>query len=178
MDRYDGYTSGEQAVAALLLVSGIALAAAGALIVVNYLFVGIALSAVFRKTGIEPWKAWVPFYSTYTWLRLGGQNGHWVWATLLPPGGIVTQVFLYLGMHRTGVAFGKSSGFVVLGILLPWVWLCVLGFGRADYRPERLAAAGLGAPLEGDGAHAYTTAGVMHSTPYAPPAAGQAPPTV
>jgi hypothetical protein len=100
-----------------------------------------------------------------------------VWASFVPPGGIVTSVFLYLGMHRTGIAFGRSSGFVVLGILLPWVWLCVLGFGRGEYRPERLVAAGLGTPLEGAGAHTYTTAGIMHATPHAPPAAGQAPPT-
>jgi hypothetical protein len=177
MDRYDSYTSNEQAVASLLLVWGIALAVVGAIIVVNYLLVAIPLAAVFRKTGIESWKAWVPFYSTYTWLRLGGQNGHWVWASFVPPGGIVTSVFLYLGMHRTGIAFGRSSVFVVLGILLPWVWLCVLAFGRGEYRPERLVAAGLGAPLEGDGAQTYAAAGAMHATPYAPPAAGQAPPT-
>ncbi|GAB3606888.1 hypothetical protein GCM10027413_22970 [Conyzicola nivalis] len=182
MDPYDSYTSDEQAFASLLLVWGIALALVAAILVVNYLLVAIPLSAVFRKTGIAPWKAWVPFYSTYTWLRLGGQSGHWVWASLVPYGGVVTSVFLYLGMHRTGRAFGKESGFVALGILLPWVWLSILGFGRAEYRPELIAAAGLGAPLEGHGAHVYATPGVMPAGsptawPMSAPQEPPAPPT-
>jgi hypothetical protein len=168
LDPYDSYTSNEQVVASLLAIAGISLALLCAVLVVDYFLTAIPLSALFRRTGIASWKAWIPFYSRYTWLRLGGQNGNWAWAALLPYGGIVTRVFLYLGMHRTGIAFGRDVGFLVLGILLPWVWLFTLGFGRDVYRPELIAAAGLGAPLEGRGAHAAS--GTTHATPYEPPA--------
>jgi hypothetical protein len=119
---------------------------------IAYVLTAIPLAALFRKTGIEPWKAWVPLYSTYEWLRLGGQNGHWVWLSLVPYGSIATAVFLYMGMYRTGKAFGKEGGFLVLGIFLPVVWLFLLGFGSDEYHPERITAAGLGAPRAGYGA--------------------------
>jgi hypothetical protein len=154
-DNYDGYDSyGDSnvtlgtifAVYAGVIVFSLIVAA------IAYVLIAIPLAALFRKTGIEPWKAWVPFYATYEWLRLGGQNGHWVWLSLVPYGSIATSVFLYMGMYRTGKAFGKESGFLVLGIFLPVVWLFILGFGSDEYHPERIAAAGLGAPLAGFGA--------------------------
>jgi hypothetical protein len=119
---------------------------------VSYVLIAIPLAALFRKAGIEQWKAWVPFYNHFTWLQLGGQSGHWMWAMLVPYGSTLTSVLLIIGMHRTGKAFGKSTGFLVLGIFLPWVWLFILGYGRDTYRPELIAAAGLGAPLVGYGA--------------------------
>jgi hypothetical protein len=152
MDSYDNYTSDEAAYSTLVLVFlasfGIVLVVA----VISWVLIAIPLSALFRKTGIEPWKAWVPFYSTYTWLRLGGQNGNWVWLALIPYGGTVTGIINYIGMHRTGKAFGKENGFLVLGIFLPWVWLFILGYGHDEYRPELITAAGLPGPLEGYGA--------------------------
>ena len=117
----------------------------------SYVILAIGLAGLFRKAGIEPWKAWVPLYSTYVWLQLGGQNGHWVWASLIPYGSLVTSIFLYIGMHRTGKAFGKDTGFLVLGIFLPWVWVLILGLGKEEYHPERITAAGLGGPLVGYG---------------------------
>lgn len=177
MDQYDSYTSDEAMYATLLLIFAWTFAITAVAVVIGWILVAIPLSALFRKTGIEPWKAWLPFYSTYTWLRLGGQPGHWVWLSLIPYGSTVTSIFLYIGMHRTGKAFGKDSGFLVLGIFLPWVWLFILGFGRDEYHPERLAAEGLPLPLEGYGARpaADGTTVPLHygATPYpAPPTPG------
>jgi hypothetical protein len=151
-DSYNNYTSSDVALQTALLVWGVALVAIVVIAVLSYLLIAIPLSALFRKTGVEPWKAWIPVYSTYTWLRLGGQNGNWAWFSFVPYGSIVSSIFLYIGMHRTGKAFGKDTGFLVLGIFLPWVWLFILGFGRDPYRPELIAAAGLGAPYVGTGA--------------------------
>jgi hypothetical protein len=152
IDSYDSYTSNAQAGATVGLVLLAFVAFVVAVVVVNYLLTAVPLAGLFRKTGVEPWKAWVPVLNTYTWLRLGGQNGNWAWASLVPYGSVVTSVFLYVGMHRTGRAFGKGTGFLVLGIFLPWVWLLILGFGRAEYRPHTLAVEGYGPPLVGDGA--------------------------
>ena len=174
MDSYDGYTSDEATYASLFLIFAASFAFTAVIVVISWVLIAIPLSALFRKAGIEPWKAWIPFYSTYTWLRLGGQNGHWVWLSLVPYGSTVTAIFLYIGMYRTGKAFGKESGFLVLGILLPWVWLFILGFGRDEYRPELIAAAGLPGPLEGHGARVAPDgiAVPLHygATPYRAPA--------
>ena len=189
MDQYDSYTSDAAVYSTLVLVFVWTFALTAVIVAVSWVLIAIPLSALFRKTGIEPWKAWIPFYSTYTWLRLGGQNGNWVWLSLVPYGSTVTSILLYIGMYRTGKAFGKDTGFLVLGILLPWVWLFILGFGRDEYRPELIAAAGLPAPLEGRGARVaadgITVPFQYGATPYpatypAPYASGNsyAPPTM
>jgi len=100
---------------------------------------------------VEQWKAWVPIWSTHEWLRLGGQNGNWAWLSLVGLS-IVPSIFIYIGMHATGKAFRKDAGFFVLGILLPIVWVCILGFGKDRYEPELIAQAGLRPPFVGYGA--------------------------
>jgi hypothetical protein len=174
MDQYDSYTSDAVMYSTLFLVAAWTFAVTAALLVISWVLIAIPLSAVFRKAGIEPWKAWVPFYSTYTWLRLGGQSGHWVWLSLVPCGSTVTAIMLYIGMFSTGKAFAKDSGFLVLGIFLPWVWLFILGFGRDEYRPELIAAAGLPGPLEGRGAR-VTPDGITAPVRYAAMPYAQAP---
>ena len=37
-----------------------------------YVWTALAVSAMFRKMGEEPWKAWVPFLNTATLLKWGG----------------------------------------------------------------------------------------------------------
>ena len=134
--------------AAVLLPSlalGLTLALAG------YVVWSLALMSLFRKVGIPLWKAWVPYVQTWTLLRLGGQNGNWLWLVFVPYGSIVTSVFLYIGMHRIGIAFGKDSGMLVLGIFLPFVWAFMLGARDELYQPQLLAWHGYPPPLEGYG---------------------------
>ncbi|MFB2584633.1 DUF5684 domain-containing protein [Herbiconiux liukaitaii] len=103
-----------------------------------WVVMGFALMALFRKTGIRPWVAWVPFYRTWVWLELGGQPG---WLSLLSVVGLgtVTSVFLYIGMYRTGLAFRRDGGFLVLGIFFPYVWAFILGGQNSVYEPALLA---------------------------------------
>ena len=121
-------------------------------LVITYLVMSVSMMVFFRKTGVEPWKAWVPVYSYYEWLRLGGQNGNWVWFILVPGASIITTIFLFIGMHATGKAFRLDTGFLVLGIFLPVVWLLMLGLGSRPYEPQLIAEAGLRPPLTGFGA--------------------------
>ncbi len=81
-----------------------------------YVIMALALMTFFRKVGVEPWIAWVPLYSTWKWLEVGGQQGAFALFSLIPYGSIVTSVFLYIGMYRTGIAFGRDTGFFVLGL--------------------------------------------------------------
>ena len=121
------------------------------LVIVGYVVMAIALMSFFRKVGIEPWIAWVPIYATWKWLEVSGQSGAFALFTLIPYGSVVTSVFLYIGMYRTGIAFRRDTGFLVLGIFLPFVWAFILGGRDAVYEPQRIAAAGYPPPLAGYG---------------------------
>ncbi|MEP6481312.1 MAG: DUF5684 domain-containing protein [Rhodoglobus sp.] len=140
---------------------GIIFAIYGVIIVVSLLFVlafyvlmAIALSRFFAKVGVEPWIAWVPIYNTWKWLEVGGQAGWLSLLALIPYAGIVTSVFLYIGMYRTGIAFRKDGAFLVLGIFLPFVWAFMLAGQAEVYRPELIAQAGFPPPLAGYGSAA------------------------
>lgn len=117
-----------------------------------YVVRAIAFMSFFRKVGVEPWIAWVPYYSTWKCLEVGGYAGWFSLLALTGIGGYVTIVFLCMGMYRTGLAFGKSGSFVVLGIFLPFVWAFILGGKDEVYRPETLATFGYPPPLAGFGA--------------------------
>ena len=104
-----------------------------------YVLMALALSSFFKKVGVESWIAWVPIYNTWKWLEVGGQQGWLALISLIPYGSIVTAVFLYIGMYRTGLAFRRDGGFLVIGIFFPYVWAFILGGRAAVYEPALLA---------------------------------------
>lgn len=142
----------EQYIAAFLLlylaVFGVILLFAAAF----YVVMSLCLSRFFAKVGIEPWIAWVPVYNTWKWLELGGQKGWLALLAVIPYGGIASSVFLYVGMHRSGIAFRKDSSWIVLGIFLPFVWAYLLSRPQETYEPHLISEAGYPPPLAGFGA--------------------------
>jgi hypothetical protein len=124
----------------------------GVCLLIGYVLTGITLGMFFRKVGVDRWIAWVPFYNVWRWLEVGGQPGPFALLSLVPYGGIVTTVFLAIGMHRTGIAFRKDSAWVVLGIFLPWLWCILLARAEERYEPALLAAYGYPPPRAGFGA--------------------------
>jgi Family of unknown function (DUF5684) len=137
------------------------------ILIINYVLYGIALMLFFHKVGVAEWIAWVPYYRYWKWLEVGGQNGAFVLFSLIPYGVYATTVFLCIGMWRTGRAFGKDAGMLVLGIFLPFVWLFVLSSRNEVYHPEWLAAMGYPPPRAGFGSVAPQT---PYPGPPAPPA--------
>jgi hypothetical protein len=131
-----------------LIIVGVLLAVA----IVVYILNGFAFMRLFRKVGVEPWAAWVPIFNNWRLLEVGGQPG---WASLLvlvpSIGAIVSTVFIALGMYRTGIAFRKSGGYVVLGIFFPFAWAFVMGADETVYEPDLIRQAGYGPPLAGFG---------------------------
>jgi hypothetical protein len=135
----------------IFLVYGLIFLFSAVILIAYYVVMSIALSRLFRKTGIEGWIAWVPIYRTWKWLELGGQQGWLSLLSLVSPAGIVTSVFLYLGMYRTGIAFRKDAAFLILGIFLPFVWAFMLSSEKEQYHPEFITMAGYPPPLAGYG---------------------------
>lgn len=98
-----------------------------------YVWIGLALSRVFRKSGVEGWKAWVPVLNTIVLLQLGGYSGWLVLLGLVPVANIVLVVFLIISYHRINVSFGHGAGMTVLAALLFPVWATILGFGSSRW---------------------------------------------
>ncbi|MCU1469087.1 MAG: hypothetical protein JWQ39_236 [Glaciihabitans sp.] len=134
------------------------------IVVAVYVLNGFAFMRLFRKVGIEPWAAWVPIFINWRILELGGQQGWLSLLALVSPGAIVTAVFEAVGAYRTGLAFRKPGGFVVLFIFFPFVWAFILGADNEVYDPDLIRQAGYGPPLAGYGSLAYDVAHQQPST--------------
>ena len=144
MSDYDAY-------AATSAVFIITFAVSMLFIVAFYVLTAIAMMGFFRKVGVEPWIAWVPVYNNWKWLEIGGFQGWIALAQLIYPGGIVTSIFIYIGMYRTGLAFRKDVGFFIIGLFFPFVWAFILGGKTSVYEPQLITAAGYPPPIAGYG---------------------------
>lgn len=112
-----------------------------AIVVIGYLWAALALSAMFRKMGEEPWKGWVPFLNIATVLSWGGFPPLLVLIALFPVlGPIVLFVLLIVTAHRINPGFGYGTGMTVLAAFLFVVWASILGFGPARWLGARTAA--------------------------------------
>ncbi len=103
-----------------------------------YVWLALALAAMFRKMGEEAWKGWVPFLNTATVLKWGGYNPWLILLVLIPGlGPVIVMVLLVISAHRINPGFGYGAGMTVLSALLFVVWASILGFGPAPWRGAR-----------------------------------------
>ena len=133
----DAASSGDPAIA------GVVFAMFGIALLVTYVINAIFLGMVFKKAGVDSWKAWVPVYNVWVMLELGGQKG---WLSLLlllswiPLIGIIPAivgtVFVCIAAYRIGLNFGKDGVFVLLYIFLSLVWTIWLAVDKtAVWKP-------------------------------------------
>ncbi|WP_066038864.1 DUF5684 domain-containing protein [Herbiconiux solani] len=141
------------------------------LVIATWVVMAFALMALFRKVGVKPWVAWVPYYRTWVWLQLGGQPG-WIALAPLVGLGIATTVFLIIAIQRISVAFRRDTGFVVLGVFLPFAWAFILGGRDSVYEPGLLAWRGYPPPLVGYGSVVPNAATEPFAAPTTPSAPG------
>ncbi|MDN5274928.1 MAG: hypothetical protein JWP06_829 [Candidatus Saccharibacteria bacterium] len=112
-----------------------------ATIVISYAITSFLFSRIFKKAGVESWKAWVPVYSSWILLELGGQKGYWAVLALIPVVNIASVIFMFIAMYHIGLNFGKEGVFVLLAILLPIVWCIWLAFDNSIWKgPNPLKA--------------------------------------
>ena len=163
-----GYGDGSGFLAALLVVYAAVFGFALLVGVVVYVLTGLAFMKLFRKVGVEPWAAWVPFFNVWRILELGGQAGWFVLFSIIPYGSIVSAVFEGIGAYRIGIAFRKSGAWVVLFLFLPFVWAWLLAEDSEVYEPDLIRQRGYGPPLVGYGSARGPYVAPQH--PPAPPA--------
>lgn len=99
-----------------------------------YVWVALALAAVFRKAGEQPWQAWVPILNTIVVLRLGRLSGWLILLAVVPIiGTLAFFVITIIALQRINRSFGLGVGMTVLGALLFPVWASVVGWGSARW---------------------------------------------
>jgi threonine/homoserine/homoserine lactone efflux protein len=102
-------------------------------VIIAYAVGAFLLGRIFKKAGVEQWIAWVPIYSSWKTLELGGQQGFWAVLALIPFVNIISAIFTYIAMFHIGKKFGKEDWFVLLAIFLPIVWLIWLAFDDSKW---------------------------------------------
>lgn len=96
------------------------------------LFMIISFWKLFEKAGKPGWAAIIPIYNTLVLLEIAGKPWWWLLLFLIP---IVNIVFGIMMWNGVSINFGKDSGFTVGIILLPYIFIPILAFGKATYRP-------------------------------------------
>lgn len=89
-----------------------------------------ALWQVFRKADRPGWAAIIPFYNIYVLLKVVGRPGWWLILYFIP---IVWFIVWIIVAYDLAKSFGKGVGFTVGLVLLPFVFIPILGFGPARY---------------------------------------------
>ena len=90
----------------------------------------VALWRVFQKAGEAGWKAIIPFYNAYTFVKIIDANGIKFLLLLIPIVNIVYSIILDV---RLAKVFGKSSGFAVGLIFLNPIFMLILAFDSSEY---------------------------------------------
>ncbi|ALJ18987.1 DUF5684 domain-containing protein [Microbacterium sp. No. 7] len=100
-----------------------------------YVWMSIALAAVFRRLGAEEWRAWVPLLNVATLLQRADLNPWLVLVVLIPAvGPFALLVVFVLAARRVGAVFGYGAGMIVVAALVPVVWATIVGFGTERLR--------------------------------------------
>ncbi len=86
---------------------------------------------VFAKAGLPGWGILVPGYNIYLMCKLAGKPGWWVLLLFVPLINLIIAIVLTVAMVQK---FGKGAGFVIGMLLLPFIFLPILGFGSATYQ--------------------------------------------
>jgi hypothetical protein len=94
------------------------------------LFMLVAYWKIFTKAGQPGWGTLVPIYNAYLMLKIAGKPGWWLLLMFIP---VVNFVVFILMIVSFAENFGKSVGFAIGMIFLPFIFFPILAFGDATY---------------------------------------------
>ena len=121
----------DDAVAALM--SGTAALIGGVFFIVMLAFVCVMVASlwmVFTKAGQPGWAAIVPIYNMIVLLQITGKPLWWFLPMCIPVVNFVIAIIVYIDLAKS---FGKTAGFAIGILFLPFIFLPILGFGSARY---------------------------------------------
>jgi len=92
---------------------------------------------IYEKAGKPGWAAIIPIYNIIVLLEIVKKPLWWIVLLLIP---IVNIVMLFIITIALAKSFGKSSGFGVGMVFLPFVFYPMLAFSDASYTEPAEAA--------------------------------------
>ena len=90
----------------------------------------VAYWKIFESAGLDGWKAIIPFYNGYCLFDIAWGKPVYYFLTLIPAVGIV---FSYIALYKLCKAFGRSNWFFAGMVVMPLIFIPVLGFGNFEY---------------------------------------------
>lgn len=90
----------------------------------------ISLWKIFLKANQPGWAAIVPFYNFYIMNIIARKPGWWFGMMFIPVVNIIFMIMIINGIVKN---FGKSNGFTVGIVFLPFIFYPILAFGNATY---------------------------------------------
>lgn len=93
-----------------------------------------AMWKLFAKAGKPGWAAIIPIYNIIVLLEIIEKPLWWIVLMFIPFVNFVIAIIVNIELAKK---FGKDIVFAIGLILLPIVFLPILGFGSAQYRPTK-----------------------------------------
>jgi signal peptidase I len=90
----------------------------------------IGLFGMFKKAGVEGWKAFVPFYNVWIMVELAGMKRYWFYLQFIPIVGWFITLAILIDFVKT---FGKFTFWEhALTVLVPILYFSYIGFNSTD----------------------------------------------
>ena len=86
---------------------------------------------IYSKAGKPGWACLIPIFNIIVLLEIIGKPWWWLFLMLIP---LLNVVFVDWTYNLLSKSFGKSEGFTAGLILLPFIFLPILGFGEPKYQ--------------------------------------------
>lgn len=96
--------------------------------------------AVFKKADKPGWAAIVPIYNTIVMLEIVGRPIWWILLLFIPFVGLVISIIVLVDLAKS---YGKSTGYAIGLILLPVIFIPMLGFGSSTYQGPSVVDGGM-----------------------------------
>ena len=93
----------------------------------------ISLWKIYEKSNQPGWSVLIPIYNILIYLRIIGKPWWWILLFCIP---YVNLVFHIWGYNLLSKKFRKDEGFTVGLVLLPFIFLPILGFGSSEYKDQ------------------------------------------
>ena len=87
---------------------------------------------IFTKAGEPGWAAIVPIYNLIVLMKIIGRPAWWVILYFIPFVSFITWIVNSIDLAKR---FGKSTGFALGIVILPFIFLPLLAFGDSSYSP-------------------------------------------
>lgn len=100
------------------------------LLVIGVIGWHVGMYGMFKKAGIEPWKAFVPFYNTWEIVKACNIRRYWFWLQFIPIAGqfITIWITIIFVMHFKKVSLLDHT----LVVLFPFLYFPYIGFSQKE----------------------------------------------